>query len=56
MALPCIIIWGDQKVSVHLTITIQKQVHRDFLITLYYILLAHSVLLLDNTHVPKIIN
>jgi len=26
---------GDQKVSVHLMITIQKEVHRDFLITLY---------------------
>ena len=30
------IIQGDQKVSVHLMITIQKEVHRDFLITLYY--------------------
>jgi len=29
------IIQGDQKVSVHLTITVHHQVHRDFLITLY---------------------
>ena len=26
----------DQKVSVHLTITVHHQVHRDFLITLYF--------------------
>ena len=31
----CIYIQGDQKVSVHLTITVHHQVHRDFLITLY---------------------
>jgi len=29
-----IVVQGDQKVSVHLMITIQKQVQRDFLITL----------------------
>jgi len=29
------VIQCDQKVSVHLMITIQKQEHRDFLITLY---------------------
>ena len=28
---------GDQKFSVHLTITLHHQVHRDFMITLYYI-------------------
>jgi len=31
-------IQGDQKVSVHLTITVHHQVHRDFLITLYFML------------------
>jgi len=29
------LVQSDQKVSVHLTITIHHQVHRDFLITLY---------------------
>jgi len=29
-------IQSDQKVSAHLTITIEKEVHRDFLITLYF--------------------
>jgi len=28
------VIQGDRKVSVHLTITVHHQVHRDFLITL----------------------
>jgi len=30
-----IYIQGDQKVSVHLVITVYHQVHRDFLLTLY---------------------
>jgi len=30
------IIQGDQKVSAHLIITTQKDVHRDFLIILYF--------------------
>jgi len=29
-------IQDDQKVSVHLTVTVHHQVHRDFLITLYF--------------------
>jgi len=33
----CCRIQGDQKVSVHLTITVQHQVHRDILITLYFL-------------------
>jgi uncharacterized membrane protein len=31
----CVLIVCDQKVSVHLKITVHHQVHRDFLITLY---------------------
>ena len=36
------VIQGDQKVSVHLMITIQKEVHRDFLITLYNFTHTHT--------------
>jgi hypothetical protein len=35
-----IYIQGDQKVSLHLKITVHHQVHRDFLITLYIYLFS----------------
>jgi len=40
-------IQGDQKVSVHLTITVYHQVHRDFLITLYIFPLFFTLLFFE---------
>ena len=39
-----IYIQSDQKVSVHLTITVHRQVHRDFLITLYIYIHTYTTL------------